>query len=319
MKRWSARSALVALFAGAGPALAAEPVQLVWRAPPACPDEAWARNALAGYLGSRVSDDYRPMSVRVDIAPTAGGRFRADLSLDGGASGDRRFEGATCARVADAAVLIVALMLDPVEVVTQIEAPVPREVAAPKPATAPEIERKRSGEEKTRFQIGLQATGDAGSLPEPSIGAGLTAGVRFARARIEADGAAWMPQRALAGPTRVSGGEISLLTAGLRGCVAPFGPAAGVVVEPCLRLEAGVARGTGFGIAEPASSRAPWGAAYAGFTLRQWTAESFGAWLSVEGGTPFVRPNHLIEDYGTVFRASPLLGRLAFGLAWSFP
>jgi hypothetical protein len=315
VKRWVPLGALGALLACSDPARAADPIALAWRAPLGCPDETWAKRALRAYLGSRPGDDYKPMSVRIDIAPAPRGRFRADLSLDGGASGDRRFEGATCARVADAAVLIVALMLDPVEVATQIEAPTPREVAAPNP-TSREIER---GSASAHVRIGIHATGDAGSLPEPSVGAGLTAGVRFARTRIEADGTAWVPRRALAGATGAIGGEIGLFTAGLRGCVALFGETGGLVVEPCLRLEGGVASGTGFGILEPASSRAPWGAAFAGFALRQRTAESFGAWLSIEGGTPFVRPNHVIEDFGTVFRASRLLGRLSFGLAWSFP
>jgi hypothetical protein len=324
VKRWVPLGALGALLAcsdparAADPARAVDPIALAWRAPLGCPDETWAKRALRAYLGSREGDDYKPMSVRIDIAPAPGGRFRAELSLDGGASGDRRFEGATCARVADAAVLIVALMLDPVEVATQIEAPTPREVAAPNPASH-EIEGGPGSAARARVRIGIHAAGDAGSLPEPSVGAGLTAGVRFARTRIEADGTAWVPRRALAGATGAIGGEIGLFTAGLRGCVALFGETGGLVIEPCLRLEGGVASGTGFGILEPATSRAPWGAAFAGFAVIQRTAESFGAWLSIEGGTPFVRPDHIIEDFGTVFRANRLLGRLSFGLAWSFP
>ncbi|MET0594142.1 MAG: hypothetical protein ABW133_15685, partial [Polyangiaceae bacterium] len=121
------------------------------------------------------------------------------------------------------------------------------------------------------------------------------------------------------GPTSASGGEIGLFTAGLRGCLALFRGKSGIAIEPCVRAEGGIARGRGFGIAEPVSSSAPWGAAFAGIALRQWTAESFAAWLSIEGGAPFVRPNHVIEGFGTVFRASPVLGRLSFGLAWSFP
>src|SRR5687767_5655370 len=92
-------------------------IELAWRAPAGCPDEQWAKNAIRGYLGQRKLDSAKPIDVRVDIMPVGGGRFRAAISLGGGASGDRRFEGASCARVADAAVLIVALMFDPVEVV----------------------------------------------------------------------------------------------------------------------------------------------------------------------------------------------------------
>jgi hypothetical protein len=30
-----------------------------------------------------------------------------------------------------------------------------------------------------------------------------------------------------------------------------------------------------------------------------------------------LRPNYVIEELGTVFRAGPLLGRVSFGLAWT--
>lgn len=318
MNRVARRGALVALLAAPAAAHGAEPprtIALAWRAPPECPGQDWAEGALDAYLGARQSDAFKPLSVRVDIGPAPGARYRAELRLDGAATGDRQFEGATCARVADAAVLIVALMLDPVEVATQIEAPRATHRGAVK-ADSPHRPPPSDG---PHVQIGLQAIGDIGSLPEPSVGGGLTAGLRFHRVRIEADAALWMPQRQEGGPTAASGGEIGLFTAGLRGCFAPFRGESGIAIEPCARIEGGVARGRGFGIADPESSSAPWGAAFLGFALRQWTAESFAAWFSIEGGAPFVRPNHVIEGFGTVFRASPVLGRLSFGLAWSFP
>src|SRR5262245_30621241 len=107
----------------AGPAYpaiarAAEPargIELEWRAPPGCPDEDWARRAIDVYLGQRKLEAFKPIAVRVEITAIAGGRC-ARHGQGSAASGDRVFEGATCARVGDAAVLIVALMLDPVEV-----------------------------------------------------------------------------------------------------------------------------------------------------------------------------------------------------------
>ena len=294
-------------------------VELEWRAPSDCPDETWARTALTGYLGHRKPDSFKPIAVRVELSNTPSGRYRAALALDDGAGGDRRFEGATCARVADAAVLIVALMLDPVEVVAQIETPpaVPRREA---PTSSTKAPHRAAADSASAFDLGIEAAGDVGSLPEPSVGAGVVAGFRTGRVLVEADAVAWVPRRAYGGPTPGGGGEIGLYTAGLRGCWAAFRSIeSGISLEPCVRFEGGVATGQGFGIAEPTSSKNPWAAAFLGVSLRQWSTASLGGWLSVEGGLPFVRTQYVIEDFGTVFRASPVVGRLSLGLAWSFP
>jgi hypothetical protein len=208
-----------------GVARAAEPgrgISLEWHAPPGCPDEVWARGAIDGYLGHRKADAFKPMTVRVDITAAPAGRWRAQLSMGGGASGDRVFEGATCARVGDAAVLIVALMLDPTEVVTQIESPraeAPRaDTSGAAPNAANEDGQHSVGRDASRFELAVLATGDVGSLPEPSVGAGLAGGVRFGRVLVQADAVAWVPRRAYGGPTASSGGEIGLYSASLRGC-----------------------------------------------------------------------------------------------------
>jgi hypothetical protein len=322
--RWRLEAGWVCLACSACPAFAraAEPghgIELVWHAPSGCPDEAWARKAVDAYLGHRKRDAFKPIAVRVAITAVPGGRWRATLSLGGG-SGDRVFEGGTCARVGDAAVLIVALMLDPVEVVTQIETP---GAAAPRvPAATADAGGRRAadGRPPRSVQVAIQAAGDAGSFPEPTVGAGLAGGVRIGRASFLADVVAWIPRRAFGGPTAGSGGDIGLYTASLRGCFTAMRAYEGrIALEPCFRLEGGLASGRGFGIAEPMTTHPAWGAAFVGLSIRQMSTESLGAWLSVEGGVPFLRPNYVIEQFGTVFRASPVLARLSFGLAWSFP
>jgi hypothetical protein len=296
-------------------------IDLQWVAPSGCPDETWARTALAAYLGHRRSDTFKPTAVRVELSVAPGGRFRAALALDDGKGGDRKFEGATCGRVADAAVLIVALTLDPLEVASQIETPpaVPRR-EAPSTSASAEAPRRSTDGAGTTFELGVEATGDVGSLPEATVGAGVIAGLRMGRTLLEMDAVAWVPRRALGGPTPGGGGEIGLYTAGLRGCYAVVQAVeSGILLAPCARLEGGVATGQGFGIAEPTSSKNPWGAAFLGLSIRQSTAASLGGWLTIEGGMPFVRTKYVIEDFGTVFRASPVVGRLSLGLAWSFP
>jgi len=324
--RWrlGAAGASLCLASAAWPAIAtAAPlgrgIELAWVAPAGCPDEAWATQAIQGYLGQRKLDSAKPVDVRVEIAPIAGGRFRAAISLEGGARGDRRFEGATCARVADAAVLIVALMFDPVEVVAQMETPPagPRSAdVVPSPEAQPS---STDGRAARNFELAFQAAGDVGSLPEPTVGAGIAAGVRFGRTLLSADAMAWFPRRAVAGPNAESGGEISLYTASVRGCFAALRVWESTFeLDPCVRAEAGLSSGQGFGIAEPSSSTNPWGAVFVGLALRQLTTASLAAYLAVEGGVPFLRPNYIIEDFGTVFHAGPVLARVSFGLEWTF-
>jgi hypothetical protein len=105
----------------------------------------------------------------------------------------------------------------------------------------------------------------------------------------------------------------------LRGCFSFAGALeSGLALESCLRGEGGLTTGTGFGIAEPTTSRTPWAAGFIGLSIRQLSVSSLGAWLAVEGGVPFVRAKYVIEDYGTIFRAAPVVARVSFGLAWSF-
>jgi len=314
----AAGAALCLATLAAPPRADAEPsrgVDLEWRAPPGCPDEAWARTAIDAYLGQRAHESFKPIAVRVEITAAPGGRWRAALSVGGGANGSRTFEGATCSRVGDAAVLIVALMLDPVEVVAQMEPRVEAPRGAPPVAEEPRVVERPDA---TRIELAVQAAGDAGSLPEPTLGAGLGAGLRSGRLSMELDLLAWVPRRAFGGPTPSSGGEIRLYTASLRGCWGSM-RGLGLVLAPCARAEGGISSGTGFGIAEPASSQNFWGAAFLGFLIRQASVQRLGAWLAIEGGVPFARPNYVIEEFGTVFRAAPVLGRVSLGLAWSFP
>src|SRR5689334_1534876 len=255
--------ACLASLASSPDARAAEPsraIALEWSAPAGCPDESWARKAIDAYLGHRARDSFKPIDVHVDIMAIAGGRWRADLSVGGGATGSRVFEGSSCARVGDAAVLIVALMLDPVEVVTQMDAP--RDDLPHTSRATPEGARVVDARAGTRVELSVEATGDVGSLPEPTVGAGVAAGLRSGRLSIQMDLLAWIPRRAFGGPTPASGGEIGLYTASLRGCIAAW-RGLGIAIEPCVRGEGGLSKGTGFGVAEPVTSQKFWGAAFA--------------------------------------------------------
>jgi hypothetical protein len=311
----------IACVAASKNALALGPVKgvdLVWIAPPECPDEASAKRAIEGYLGHRPLDAFKPLTVQVEITSVANGRFRGALAFGGESGGDRRFEGGTCERVSEAAALIVALTLDPVEVATHMQPP-----RAIESRMAGSVEKMRGSEDNTkaprRFTLGLQTAGDVGSLPDPTLGAGFLVGLDWARASMAIDFTSWVARRAFRGPTPESGGELSLTTVSLRGCFAPFSaPVAATRLDVCARAEGGIAGGRGFGIVEPGSSHVPWAAGFVGLTVRSPNPSPLGVWLSIEGGLTVSRPRFFIEDFGRVFEASAVLARALLGVAWTF-
>ena len=317
----------VAIAAAAWPALAdaqasaGARLQLEWQAPEGCMDREAARAAIDAALGAPAPatdsapprgaralppSDARPVA-RVRIAQLDDGRWNADIWMYGArGSGERSFEGASCANVAEAAALIVAMALD--------AAREPERGAVPSEAPDPDLARTA-----TRFFAGLRAAFDVGSLPEPSAGAGLAFGVEHGAWRAELEGTAWLPQIARGAPPARVGGRFGLFTLGLRGCVDVLPGAAVLQLGPCLGGEAGLATGRGVDISDPETNEHLWAAALGGLSLRYAGRSRLGFALLVEAGVPLRRPTWEIEEFSEVFRAEPVLGRAALTAAWLFP
>jgi hypothetical protein len=216
--------------------------------------------------------------------------------------------------VAQAATLIVAIMLDPLKTVATVRASEARDRSLPPVApVAP-----RAPAEGARFELGFETSADLGSLPSATVGVGLEAGVRSGLALLQAQATDWLPERAVRGPRVASGGQMGLYSGGLRGCLEAVRTRADrFQLGLCLHGELGVATGTGFGLDQTERSFALWGAAFAGVSA-QLSGDPFATWLSVEVGTPLVRPVYEIDGFGDVFRASPVLLRASCGVAWDF-
>jgi hypothetical protein len=111
--------------------------------------------------------------------------------------------------------------------------------------------------------IGARAVFDAGSLPLPSAGVGPVLGFQFGAWRIAADATFWLPRLA-SGPDSGSEAQICLLSAALHGCYLALQVAEQLGLEPCVAVEAGVARGHGVNVLDIAHPSAPWAAVFAG-------------------------------------------------------
>jgi len=298
-----------------GPALADEPgrLPLEWNAEEDCPDRAAAEGAILDILSQRASNEGGSDFVSVDITRLPSGRWEARIATHGDSgSGQRRLEGASCERVADAAILIAAMTLDAVGVAHKVKTTQAAAKHAPAaPAPTPEHPRPL---------VGVRVPGDVGSLPGPTLGVSVLLGVEAGRARVETEATVWAPRLAMTGPTAGSGGEIGLYTGGLRGCLDAVQASGGELrLGVCLGGEAGVSTGVAVGIDPATHRRGTWAAALGGVALRQVSPSGLTYGLSADLGVAIRRPAFVIDNFGTVFQASPVVARASLDLAWIFP
>ncbi|MBX3275127.1 MAG: hypothetical protein KF729_32985, partial [Sandaracinaceae bacterium] len=120
---------LVALAALAAPSRAAAQLVLGWDVPDGCPPASAVHAEVARLLGGQLPDDVALEAGAV--ASSRRGRWRLRLTtLMAGVAGERVIEGDACAPLADAAALVLALMIDPLAVAAHAE-PAPGEPTPP--------------------------------------------------------------------------------------------------------------------------------------------------------------------------------------------
>jgi hypothetical protein len=251
------------------------PLDLSWSAPPGCPGEGSVGGAVARLLEGSSQSGSR---VRVDAVVTqrAGGWTLTLTTTRDGAVGHRAMKADSCAAVADAAALIIALAIDPVHVVEPATVaagsapppppppppsppamppivapapPAPPTVAAPRPPPPP---RARP------IALGVALAGDVGSLPAPAYGIEVSAAWVLRRLRLEAYAAYWPAQTATVSLPGVFGtlsADVYLADGGVLGCYAVVATPRWRL-EPCAALELGAlgASGSGLGVSTPGAS-----------------------------------------------------------------
>ncbi len=314
-------------------------VALQWNAAAACPERAAAQRALDEQLARR-APDAAPATVDIAITREGAGPFRAQVSTrDIHGVGERRFEGQSCERVVEAAVLIASMLLETGAIAARTggDAPLVSKASEPsapaQPGSPPalaekpaETAAKPGAASSAQFALGVRVAGDIGSLPGPSLGAGVVLAVHVDRFRAELDATAWLPRLALYDPRAGSGGEVGLYGANLRACyeVVQFGGPAGsrLGLSPCLGLEAGLSVGSGVKLSEADRARGFWGATFAGISFAQRSRAGLASWIAIEAGWAFYRPNYVfVIEPGAqdrVFRAAPVVARAVLGVQWLF-
>jgi hypothetical protein len=332
---WTAPSIVAALSAAlalatmtqaaaADGALRARPIRLTWRAPPECPsggDVLADAHSLATHR--EAPEEGTPMTVAAVVRRVAGDRWTLTLDV-GGAK--QRFEASTCAEVARAGALVLALLTDPESgPSTPAPAPQPPVPAAPAPSAAPAASTGASKPTSVPFTpeiavdfkpetatLGgsgvasmLAAAGiavDVGTLPHASVFGVIAGGVRIQRLDVMLEGAAGPPEdTSLDG---AAGARLMAASATVKPCYAVL-TRGRVRLEPCLPLEVGWIHGQGIGITESRASDSFWWSVGGAIALWLDLGSRFEARVDVAALAPLVRPNFTLTGLGSVF--SPIV------------
>ena len=281
-------------------------LKFTWDAPADCPSEQQVQGEISRLLHGDVTlRQGGDLDVRITVRN--GETWSADLAtLHAGQTGRRLIEAPSCPSVADAAALIVALMIDP-----DALADVPREPTEVHQTPSPIVEPQ-----SIEFLAGPHAQWRLGTLPGVDIGLGIGFGLSGRRWRTDVRWTYGLKEQVATLPSGASG-RFGIVTGSLSGCLnlgqkrAAFGPCA--VIEP------GLVSSSGYGASAGFSKHAAWLALGGGL----YVASSWGRYLrpllEFDVLLPMHRPDYVFQDLpGVVFRAPVVGTRALIAIACNF-
>jgi hypothetical protein len=237
-----------------------------------------------------------------------------------GRLGRRSLEAASCQDLANAAALIIALMIDPDAVAAHATPPQP--VAAPPqptdeaPATAPAPDRKPRAVE---FLVGIHAAGSDGTLPSIDVGVGGGIGLQGRRWRVELRGTYGLrrDQKAMAVSPAGAYGQFNFVAAAFAACI-NLGPQA-FAFGPCADAEFGVISAKGVGVSQSLPADTLWSALGAGGYAAISLGRHLGLPLHVDVLAPLRRSEFVFKNEpNRVFQAPAVGVRVSAGIELRF-
>lgn len=305
------------------------PLELAWEAPAGCPD--------AASVTARVEAILRgPPAAPVAVVARgkverAGATFRLALTLrTGDLEETRAIDAGSCAALAEAAAVVVALAIDPSkedaspEPAAPPEPPPPPEPAPPPSAPAPRRKPKRPPppsrppSDVSRVALGLGGAFALGALPEASGAVVASGTLRLDRVRVGLLGSFTLPVSASF--DRTAGATFHQLELGAFGSyLVPLGP---VALGPAANLEVTQVRVRGFGIRDPKLSTTFWPTAVVGARLEAKLSSRLGLFSRADALVPLAAPAFsLATSSDNVRLHEPSLPslRLSLGLEIAMP
>ena len=283
----------------------ADALEVEWNAPPECPAAAAVEAALVARLGAAEPESELVMSARVQAVP--GGYSVALHASAGGLVRERALTAEHCAELADAAVLIAALVAD----------------LAPGAAPDRAAESTAIEQDAPAGQLAsplaayahVHWLSDAGSIPGIGFGPGITFGFASGALRVEAGAAYLLPRTVYAAhPTRPVA-QLRVLTTALGTSYQLFTTSA-FALGPCARAEYGRIFGRSENVAMPARADAPWAIGFLGLHVELALSDAMLATITGLAGMPLDRVQFAIDGIGRIHELPAVLGRVHAGLEW---
>ncbi len=302
---------------GYGPAYAqeAEALALSWQAPSGCPSTGEVRAEIARLLGGAIAS-VPGGRLQARAVVTQGKVWAVALETESaGQNGQRSLEAGSCAELANATALIIALMIDP-DAVAEHAPP-----STPPPAPLP---RRPAGDSTPlESHAGIIVMGSQGTLPSVDVGVGGSLGIsgRLWRAEVRASYGLRRNQEASAPLPPGGHGQFNFFSALLAGCFRLGGPK--VEWGPCGVGEFGVTSAKGFGVARALPEQVPWWAVGAGGYAvirlsRRWAVPLHGEALLPLRRTEYVFRDGKGDVSAHVFKAARLGVRVSAGVELRF-
>jgi hypothetical protein len=292
---------------------------LEWNAPAECPSVEDLRAAVARLLGGKVElPPGRMVEVRATVTP--GSTWHVELEAGADAQKNRRaLDSASCAELADATALIVALMIDANAVAASPPRPASPPPAAPAAVAVPTERKAVPMSVPMSLRLGLLGSAGLGILPglDAGVGGSLALVRGFWRFDLRASYGLRRDQTATAASPPGAYGTFNYTgaVAGVCRNFARLREDLGV----CADFELGVLSAQGYKVTEGLAARTPWlGLGPAGYlAIRAGRRLSFPVRAALI--VPITRPEFVINHVeGNVFRVAPLSGKVSVGAELHF-
>lgn len=286
-----------------------QPVQLRWRGPGSCPAPEQAERDIARLLGPRYAE-LPPTAFEVELAEMDDGGVALSVRFaDAAPRTARTLRLGSCAEAQEAAVLLVAMALDPSLAGERNDLEPPREPDREDGASQPSQQRSYAW----LLQFGLLL--DGFSLPGPSGGPWLGLLVEHRQFWFGVQGR-YLAPRSVDELPEGARARVDLLSAALSLTYLP--QASALRFGPSAELELGYLRGQSRSGGASTSAGALWSGGWAGL---------LGAWRVSPGfdvlargllGIPFERPRFAFRDApGAFHTTAPASVRVEIGLSFS--
>ncbi len=329
-RRARANLTVLPLFAflslSAASASSAWGAELIVDAPESCVDPVTLVDEVSDLIGKELAT-VADVDFRVRIAETPQHRWQLRLETierrasAGGETpavrGTREIDGGTCAELAEAASVAIAVSVRSIAGETAAAAAPPPTAPAPPPhvssPTTPSIARATEPTVAWRPALVLAVAIDSGALPNTGLGVDLEARLQRGAFQVVAFGTWFGSQDTV----RVvnAGGTFQLAVGGALACFAPQrGRWTGLA---CGGFELGRLAGTGL-VAHPETAASLWRAGRADVGVTAGLGGNVALALRVGVAVPGSRPKFVLDGADLVYQPSRLAGRLTAGLEIGF-